>query len=146
MRRALPSVLLVAAVAGCGGGGNQTTQLTEAQYAAALEKLCTKANHDVAPLKLTTDMAVWKKNGDQAAKIAQETVTGFQALTPPDGLRDAAKRHNKASEGVATSVQDAADAAKNGDVGKFSEAITRQLRFGILSRTAASELGAKGCS
>jgi hypothetical protein len=120
--------------------------LTKTQYAAALNKLCTEANDAVAPLKLTTDLKVWKKNGDQAAEITQDTVAGFEALTPPDTLRGAAERHIEASKGLATSVQDAADAAKDGDFGKFSKAITQQLHFGILSRTAASELGATECT
>ena len=120
MRKAWPAVLLLAVMAGCGGSSNQTSQLTKAQYVAALDKLCSKANEEGARLKLTTEMAIWRKNGDQAAKIAQERVTGFEALTPPEGLREAAERHN--------------------------QALREQQNFNILSRTAASELGAKGCA
>jgi hypothetical protein len=146
MRKALPAVLLLAVMAGCGGSKNQTSQLTKAQYVAALDKLCSKANEEGARLKLTTEMAIWRKNGDQAATIARERVTGFEALTPPEGLREAAERHNKASERIATAVQNAADAAKEGDSHKFNQALREQQNFNILSRTAASELGAKDCT
>ena len=120
--------------------------MTKAQYAGALDKLCKKASDGLTPLKLTTDIRTWKENGDQATKVTREMVTGFEALTPPKTLRDAAKRHNKATEQVAAAFQQAADAAKAGDVGKFSSALTRQQNYVILSRTAASELGALGCA
>ena len=146
MRRAVPGVLLIAVVAGCGGSDTKSRPLTKAQYAAALDKLCTKAKHDAAAVTLTSSIAAWKKSGDDAVKIVEAEMDGFEALTPPASLRDAAERLNKASKGMVTSFQDAADAAKAGDVGKFSKALRRQTNFIILTRTAASVVGAKACS
>jgi hypothetical protein len=148
MRRALPAVVLgvlVVLAAGC-GGGKKTPQLTKAQYAAALDKLCSSANNQVAALGLTTSMQTWKQNGQKAAKIADQTVKGFEALTPPDSLADSAAKYEKASEDIAAAVRDAADAAKNGDVKKFDDAISRQQNAGTQARTEASDIGAKTCS
>ena len=145
MRKALAAVVLLALVPGCGGGGKKTPQVTKAQYAAALSKLCTSANGQVAALRLTTDIKTWKQNGQKAARIADQTVKGFDALTPPATLQGAAQKYNKASEEVAVAVQDAADAAKNGDTSKFDDAISRQQNSGTKARAAASEIGATGC-
>jgi hypothetical protein len=146
MRTAVPTVLLIAALAGCGGGSKKTASLTQPQYAAALDKLCTNAKHDAAAVTLTSSMATWKKNGDDGVKIAKEELAGFEALTPPKSLRDAAERLETASQGVVTTFQDATDAAKKDDLARFNDAIRRQQNFVILSRTAASVLGAQACS
>src|SRR5262245_19281236 len=122
MRRAILPLALLAFVAGCGGGSKQAPQLTRQQYAAALNKLCSGANRKVAALKLTTAMQTWKHNGQRAAKIADQTVKGFEALSPPEDLQSAADRYNKASEQIAKAVRDAADAAKNGDTNKYDDA------------------------
>ena len=146
MRKALLAVLLVALAAGCGGGGNKSPQMTEQDYIAALNKLCTSGNRQVAALKLSTSIETWKQNGQRAAEIARETVNGFVALTPPDSLRKAAEEHNKASRELVKAVQDAADAAKSGDAAKFGDALSRQQNFGLKANAAASEIGANACA
>jgi hypothetical protein len=145
MRRALPAVIVVVLVAGC-GGSKKTPQLTKEQYAEALNRLCTSANNQVAALRLTTAMRTWKQNGQKAAKIAGQTVKGFEALTPPDSLVEEAAKYNKASEEILSSVQDAASAAKEGDKQKFDAAISEQQNAGTEARTAAAEIGATGCA
>ena len=146
MRRALPAVVVVVLVAGCGGSNKKTPELTKEQYAAALDKLCTSANNQVAALRLTTAMGTWKQNGQKAAKIAGQTVRGFRALTPPDSLTQEAATYNKASEEILSSVQNAASAAKKGDKQKFDEAISAQQNAGSEARTAAAEIGATACA
>ena len=146
MRRAVPAVVLVVLLAGCGGGHKKTPQLTKEQYAAALNKLCTSGNRQVAALRLTTDIKTWKQNGQKAAKIADQTVKGFEAVTPPDSLRDAAQKYTKASEDLVSAVSDAAGAAKTGDTKKFDDALSRQQNSSIQARAYAHELGAKACS
>jgi hypothetical protein len=146
MRRAVLGVVVVALAAGCGGGGKKTSQMTKAEYAAALSNLCASANQQVAALRLTTSMQTWKKNGQKAVKIVGETVKGFEALTPPDSLVEEAAKYTKASEDISAAVQDAAAAAKDGDAKKFDDAITRQQNAGTQARTAATEIGASGCT
>jgi hypothetical protein len=146
MPRVLPAVLLIAVVAGCGGSSKNTEPLTKAEYAAALDKLCTKAIDDASTVTLTSSMATWKKNGDEAVEIIEDEVTGFKALTAPESLREAADRLNKAGEGMVTAFEDTTEAAEEGDAAKFNKALKRQMSFLILSRTAASVLGAKACS
>jgi hypothetical protein len=145
MRRALPAVIVVLFIAGC-GGSKKTPQLTNEQYAAALDRLCTSANNQVAALRLTTAMRTWKQNGQKAAKIAGQTVKGFKALTPPDSLVEEAAKYNKASEEILSSVQDAASAAKKGDKQKFDDAISEQQNAGSEARTAAAAIGATHCA
>jgi hypothetical protein len=146
MRRVVPAVVLIVLVAGCGGGHKETPQLTKQQYAAALNKLCVTGNRQVAALRLTTDIRTWKKNGQKAAKIADQTVKGFEALTPPDSLRDAAQKYTKSSRDLVSAVSDAAGAAKKGDTKKFDDALSRQQNASIQARGYAHELGAKSCS
>jgi len=145
MRKALAAVVVLALAAGC-GGSKKTPEMTKAQYAAALSKLCSSANRQVAALGLTTDIKTWKQNGQRAAEIAAQTVKGFEALTPPATLEDASEKYEKAAEELAAAVQDGADAAKNGDVKKFDDAISRQQNSGAIARGAATEIGAKACS
>jgi hypothetical protein len=145
MRKALLALLLVALAAGC-GGSNKTSQLTEKPYVAALDKLCTSGNRKVAALGLTTSIQTWKQHGQEAAEVAKQTVNGFEALTPPDSLRASAEEHNKASEEIVKAVQDAADAAKSGDTGKFDDALSRQQNFGLKANAAATEIGADACA
>ena len=145
MRKVGLAFVLVALAAGC-GGGEKSPQLTEKQYVAALNKLCTNGNRQVAALKLTTSIDTWKKNGRRAATIAKHTVNGFEALVPPDSLRNAADEHNEASEGLVKAVEDAADAAKSGDTTKFDDALSRQQNFGLKANAAADEIGASACA
>ena len=145
MRKVPLAFLLVALAAGC-GGGEKSPQLTETQYVAALNKLCTSGNRQVAALKLTTSIDTWKQNGQRAAKLARQTVKGFEELTPPDSLREAADEHNEASEGLVKAVEDAADAAKSGDTTKFDDALSRQQNFGLQANAAADEIGASACA
>jgi hypothetical protein len=146
MRNVAAAMVLLALVAGCGSGGKKTPELTKAQYAAALSKLCSNANRQVAALRLTADIKTWKQNGQKAAKIAARTVKGFEELTPPKTLADASEKYNKATDELAAAVQDAADAAKGGDITKFDDAISRQQNAGTMARGAASEIGAKACA
>jgi hypothetical protein len=145
MRRALPVVILVVLLAGC-GGSKKSPQLTKAQYAAALDKLCSSANRQVAALGLTTAIGTWKQNGEKAAKIAEQTVDGFKALTPPDSLVDEAAKFTAANEDLVAGVKDAAAAAKDDDTTKFSDAITRQANAGTQARGAALNIGAHVCA
>jgi hypothetical protein len=149
MRRRLPVVVLavvVAVVAGCGGGGKKSPHLTDDQYRAALNKLCTSGNRQVAALRLTTSMKTWKQNGQKAAKIADQTVKGFEALTPPDDLRSTADKYTQASEDIVKAVGDAARAAKTGDAKAFDDALSRQQNSSLQARSYASQLGATGCA
>ena len=146
MRRALLVAVVVALAAGCGGGGKKTPQLTRAQYVAALNKLCTSANRQVAALKLTTSIQSWKQSGARGAKIVEQTVKGFEALTPPDELQKAAEEYTSASDEIAKAVRDAAAAAKTGDTQKFDDALSRQQNFSLKANAAASEIGATACS
>lgn len=139
-------MVLVVLLAGCGGGHEKSPQLTKAQYDAALNKLCTSGNRQVAALRLTTDIKTWKQNGQKAAKIADQTVKGFEAVTPPDSLRDAALKYTKASEDLVSAVSDAANAAKNGNTKKFDDALSRQQNASLQARGYAHELGATACS
>jgi hypothetical protein len=123
-----------------------TPEMSQQQYAAALSQLCSSANRQVAALKLTTSMQTWKKNGQRAAKIADQTVRSFEALTPPDNLRTAAEKYNQATEQIARAVHDAADAAKKGDTKKYDYALSRQQNYGSRARAAASDIGANGCA
>jgi hypothetical protein len=145
MRRAVPVVVLVVLLAGC-GGSKEAPQMSRQQYVAALDKLCSSANQQVAALKLTTSMQTWKQNGQKAARIADQTVKGFKALTPPDELSDAAKSYVSASEGIVTAVTDAANAAKKGDTAKYDDALSRQQNYSLAAREAAGKIGAKACS
>ncbi len=141
------ALVLVLLSAGCGGGGGtNSTQLTEKQYVTALNKLCASGNSQVAALKLTTSIKTWKQSGQKAAKIASQTVKGFEALSPPGSLRKAADEHNAASEKIVEAVQDAADAAESGDTKKFDDALSRQQNFALKANAAASEIGADKCS
>jgi hypothetical protein len=151
MRRALLAILLIAIVAiaaiaaGCGGGSKKSPQLSREEYVADLNKLCANANQRVAALKLTTSIATWKRRGQRAASIARETVTLFKALTPPDELKKPAEEYNAATEETVTAVQNAADAAKAGDVKKFDTAISQQANSIQKSNVAAAEIGATEC-
>jgi len=138
-------LVLVVLLAGC-GSGHEKTQLTKEQYAAALNKLCTSGNRQVAALRLTTNIKTWKQNGQRAAKIADQTVKGFEAVTPPDSLRDAAEKYTAASDDLVNAVSDAANAAKNGDTKKFDDALSRQQNASLQARGYAHELGATACS
>ena len=71
----LPAVILVVLVAGCGGS-----------------KKAAAAQPPGGRVRLTTAMRTWKQNGQRAAKIAGQTVKGFEALTPPDSLVGASLR------------------------------------------------------
>jgi hypothetical protein len=145
MRKALVALLFVLLVAGCGGSKKPTT-MTKEQYIAALDQLCTSANRQVAALRLTTSMKTWKQNGPKAAKIAEQTVKGFEALKPPEELADAAKRHNLASEQIVAAVHDAAEAAQKGDQAKFNVALSKQQNAGQTANLAANQIGATGCA
>jgi hypothetical protein len=139
-------MVLVVLLAGCGGGHKKTPQLTKEQYAAALDKLCASGNRQVAALKLTTDIKTWKQNGQKAATIADQTVKGFEALTPPHSLRDAALKYTKSSEDLVSAVSDAANAAKKDNTKKFDDALSSQQNASLQARAYAHELGAKTCS
>jgi hypothetical protein len=146
MRKALPALVVVALISGCGGGGKKTPTLTRAQYVADLDKLCTSANRQVAALKLTTAMKTWKQNGAKAAKIARQTVDGFEALKPPEELRDAAKSYNQASEDTVKGVQQSAQAAEKGDAKKFADGLTKQQNAVVKRGAAARQIGATDCA
>jgi hypothetical protein len=146
MRNAVLAALTLALVAGCGGGGKKTAELTRAQYISSLNKLCTSANRQVAALKLTTSMQSWKQSGARGAKVVAQTVKSFEALTPPDELKKAAEEYTSASEQIGKAVQDAAEAAKAGNTKKFDDALSRQQNFSLKANAAASEIGASACS
>jgi len=145
MRKAVLAVLLVGLVAGC-GGGKKTSTVSSKDYAAALSKLCRSANQQVAGLQLTTSIKTWKKNGEQAATIADHTVKGFEALTPPASLQAAAKAYTSASEDIDSAVKDAADAARDGNTKKFEQALGRQQNATSKAYLAAGRIGATGCT
>ncbi|MBA3717561.1 MAG: hypothetical protein H0W87_04955 [Actinobacteria bacterium] len=149
MRKVLPAILviaLVAVAAACGGSEKKTQKLSRGDYVASMNRLCASANDQVAALRLTTAIGTWKRNGQKAAQIAKATVVGFKFYTPPDELRSLASEYISASEEIAAAVQDAADAAKAGNVTKFDDAISRQQNAGQKGNALAGRIGAKSCA
>jgi hypothetical protein len=157
MRKAAIAILLVAFLAGCGGsskpsggtttngGGKRTPTLTRTQFVSAMNKICSSANSSVAALQLTTSMKTWKRNGSAATTIAQLTLKGFRFLTPPTELKAAAADYVAAATRIVNAVRDATDAAKEGNVQKFDQAITEQQNAGTKARVAARKIGAHSC-
>lgn len=155
MRRGVLAVLVlvvVVAAAGCGGGSGgdhkkkKTPTMSRAQYVAVLNQLCSSGNSQAAALKLTTSLETWKQNGQKAVRIVKQTIKAFEELTPPAQLKRVAEQYVKANKDLEAAVQDAADAARAGNVKQFDRAISQQQGAISLAQSAASRIGAEQCS
>lgn len=149
---AAATVLLAAAglATGCGGGAGDKNKkaysVTKKEYAETLNGICDTANREIGALGITNSIKSFNDRGDQALDITQTTVNKFESVTPPNELKDVAKRFNDANQKVLHDLQVAVQAAKAGNAQKFAEARQRVQQDGKESNKAAEEIGATHCT
>lgn len=125
MKRALVLVLLVAA---CGGSSGGDKADPKASYVAAAEKVCSKANEQLAAAKKEQPADISKVPAyvHRLVDIARQNVTDVSALTPPE--KDAADVKAKLTgpleqqlaDGDAFAAKVDAAAAKKDNAGLFN--------------------------
>jgi hypothetical protein len=148
MGRIHAAVLLALAatsLSACGGSGKKAYSLTKAQYTAALDKICLVAADQLRELHLDNALDTYKARGDDIVAIIDRATGKFEALTPPDSVKDAAKRFNEANERLLADTKDAASAAKAGDRTKFEQGLAKADADNRAGRGPATEIGATGC-
>ena len=140
---AIPAAAFALLVAGCGGGGGRKA-LTKQEYGSELSQICKDSNDKLNGLGLT-GMASFKDKGDEAVKIAEDTVKAFDDLKAPGEIRDAAKTFTDSAGQIVQDLRNANEAAKKDDQASFNAAVTAAQSHGHENDNAATEIGAKEC-
>jgi hypothetical protein len=137
------AVAAVLVLAGCGGGGGVT--LTKQEYVKALNRICLVGSDQFRELHLENTVADWKARGDHIVSITENATKKFQALSPPDELKGAAKEYNDAEDRFTAEIKNAVNAAKEGDATRFHEALSKSDAANTDSNVAARKIGAADC-
>jgi hypothetical protein len=144
-RRTAASLLAVGAcvaAAGCGGGGKS---LSKAEYASKLDRVCLVSTDQFHELHLDLTVGDWKARGADVVKIDEDFLKKFDALKPPDELKDAAAEYRSSQQKVLDDAKAAYQAAKDGNGTKLRAAIDQSNKDNGLGRAPARELGTPGC-
>jgi hypothetical protein len=149
MHKTVLAAMAVAAAAslaaGCGGGGGGGSKaLTKAEYDSSLNKICVSANTQIKALNLTSMTAV-ANNGDKILSIYDVNLEKARKLTPPDEIKDAAKRFVDATQKGRDDAKTLIDAAKAGDQKKFNDTAKVLAGDSSAQNNAAREIGATDC-
>jgi hypothetical protein len=151
--RALAAIAVVvsATAAGCGGGGGDndggnSSSMSKQEYADTLDTICNRANREIQELRITGSIRNFKDRGDEIVTITRRAINKFNAVDPPNEIRDAGKRFQKANQNLLGDIEQAVQAAKAGDESKFNDARQNAQQHGEQSNAAAREIGADDCA
>lgn len=132
----------VAALAGCGGGGDGSPD----DYRQAANAVCTRAAAAAMAIPSPSDSAesVAAYSGAVGA-IREDETRDLAALDPPNDLEEAHTDLVNASGAIVRSLHDLEQAARRADKQAAAAAAATGARAAVKARAAASELELDAC-
>jgi hypothetical protein len=157
MRLTSPALVACLMLAGCGGdgGGGSEDTLSPAEWSGRVEQLCEEnANRAEAKVVELRDQARKENLSQQefAARVLDASVEltepmldRVDAIPPPEGREEDAKRFTGSIRDAMAQIGDAADAIRDNDEQAAQEANDKVLEIAVESRKLARDLDVEAC-
>jgi hypothetical protein len=137
------AVVVVALVAGCGGGGGR---LSKAEYAKQADAICTKYNAKLKALARPTGITELPAYVDRALPLARKGTGELRGLEPPKDEEQTAKEWLDQNDSVVGSMERLRDAAKKGDRTGIQAALNEATSANQTANRLARRLGLSVCA
>jgi len=138
------SVLVVALVAGCGGGGGD--KLTHGEFVDQANAICSDYNRRIGALGTPSSFDEIIAFARSARAVAEEDVGKFKKLKPPDDDRDNWKAYGDKGDEVIAISHDLEKAAKDMDAAALQRLLTQSQKRAAETKRIALAMGAKECA
>jgi len=146
----IPSLILAATallVAGCGGSSRSSAHpATKADYAKALNDICSSATTKVKALGSVSSISDLATIGPKISDITQKEAGDIAAVQPPADIKSTADDYVSILKQGNAKLKDAIDAAKAGDTSKAQQLISDLSALDTKATTDARTLGATSCA
>lgn len=147
MRRALPLLLGIALLAGCGGGGGSSGKpLTKEQYAAKADDICGKYTQQTDSLARPANLSDLSKVADQVLPILDKARGELRKLRPPADEQATADAWLDQFDVILGDVEKIRDKAKDNDMAGVQALAQPALRHNQRANQLATQLGMTVCS
>jgi hypothetical protein len=143
MRRAALAVVVVALVAGCGGGSNR---LSKDEYAKRADAICSKYNAKLKALARPASISALPDYVDKALPLARKGDDELRGLKPPKDEVQTAKEWLDQNDSVVGSMERLRDAAKKGDRAGIQTALNEATSANRTANGFARRLGLRVCA
>ena len=146
MRRALPLLLAIALLAGCGGGGGNGEPLTREEYAAKADAICGKYKQETDSLARPANLSDLAKVADQVIPILDKARGELRKLKPPANEQATASAWLDQFDVIIDDVAKIRDKAKANDAAGVQAQAQPALQHNERANQLATQLGMTVCS
>jgi hypothetical protein len=146
VRRALPLLLAVALLAGCGGGGGNGEALTRAEYAAKADAICGKYKKQTDSLARPANPSDLAEVADQVVPILDKARGELRKLKPPADEQATAAAWLDQFDVIIDDVEKIRDKAKANDPAGVQAQAQPALQHNERANQLATQLGMTVCS
>ena len=146
MRRALPLLLAIALLAGCGGGAGNDEALTREEYAAKADAICGKYKKETESLARPEDLSDLAKVADQVSPILDKAPGELRELKPPADEQVTATAWLDQFDVIIDDVAKIRHEAKANDTAGVQAQAQPALQHNERANKLATQLGMTVCS
>jgi hypothetical protein len=146
VRRALPLLLAIALLAGCGGGGGNDEALTRGEYAAKADAICGKYKKETDSLARPANLSDLAKVADQVIPILDKAQGELRKLKPPADEQATARAWLDQFDVIIDDVAKIRDKAKANDTAGVQAQAQPALQHNERANKLATQLGMTVCS
>jgi len=134
---------LLAAIAGCGGGGSDA--LSDREYVRSLEEICRSADSDLKDIQDPEDYKDISNASADAIDIVNKAIDDVNELKPPDDLKKDQEDFVAGLEDLAAGFDDLQAAADDEDDNAISDAGDTLAKASDDVSSVADDIGANDC-
>jgi hypothetical protein len=146
VRRALPLLLAVALLAGCGGGGGNGEALTREEYAAKADAICGKYKKQTDSLARPANLSDLAEVAGRIVPILDKARGELRKLKPPADEQATAAAWLDQFDVIIDDVEKIRDKAKANDPAGVQAQARPALLHNERANQLATQLGMKVCS
>ena len=138
-------VAAIAAVAGCGGGGDS---VSPEQFQSEANKVCRDVEGQLDKIQQTmpTSADQAEKQADAIVDVSEQALGNLRKIKPPEDLKATYERYLDEREKAIAFVEDARDAAAENDSNAYVRAKRRLAAEQPSRRALALKLNLSACS
>ncbi len=135
-------MLLVAVLAGCGGG----KALSRQEYASKADAICGKSSQQVKALARPSNLADLAKVADTALPILDHAISDWRKLKPPKDEEKIVGQWLGQAENLKADLTEIRDKAKSNDLQGVQAVVPKAQQHDARSKELATELGMTVCN
>jgi hypothetical protein len=146
VQRALPLLLALIVLAGCGGGGGSDKALSREEYASQADAICAKYKRQTDELDRPANLSDLANVADQVVPILKKARDELRDLNPPANEQGTADEWLDQFDVIISDVEKIRDKAKENNAQGVQKLAQPALQHNQRANQLATQLGMKTCA